>query len=678
MNAQSTYPELDSNVPRRGRRLGISWTSLPLVVVIAAVAHVALGGTEVDASDRVPVLPVTNYDYDADLPGHFLVDDLPGGNQSSVIATDNTPNDNPVTDAGATLGRVLFYDTTLSANGTVACASCHVQEFGFSDPRVLSVGFDGGTTRRHSMSLANAAFFEPGTFFWDERAATLEEQVLEPFQDSVEMGLTLTQLVDLVEGQDYYGPLFEDAFGSTTVTTERISDALAQFVRAIVADDSRYDQGRAVTGNVFADFPNFTASENRGKDLFFEGGGGVASCASCHVTEAMVNRDNGALNNGLDLVSTDDLGLAEVTGRTQDEGKFKTPSLRNIAVTGPYMHDGRFATLEEVVEHYSTGVQAHPNLSGPLDGPGGVPRNRNFTAQEAADLVAFMATLTDTDLLSDPRFSDPFQELTVASCTDGYFVAEVDGDVHGFGDATAAFSAPTSGSATLVDVENLPGTCGYLVLMSDGSIVASLGTGDPGDVSTAGFRPGEVLTSMSLTPSGNGAWVFTTQGRVLLVGDATAFDDGAGNADLLHLDLAGDIVDSVVTADGTGLFMLGSDGGVFTFGTAQFAGSVPGLGLGPLGGAVVGLVPDPDGTGYWAVGADGGVFAFSAPFTGSFPGLGLGALNEPIVGMVAYGDGYLQVATDGGVFNFSSRPFSGSLGDDPPDTDVVAIAPLSG
>lgn len=670
-----------SRGPRRSRaRVGDpaterrSWLAAPLVLLVAVVVHVLTGGNSVDAADGIPILPIESYDYDADLPAHFQVDDLPGPNQTSVVAADNTPAGNPVTDAGATLGRVLFYDTTLSANGTVACASCHVQADGFSDSRVLSVGFEGGTTRRHSMSLVNAAYFDDGTFFWDERAATLEDQVLQPFQDDVEMGLTLPQLEALVDGQSYYDALFVDAFGSDVVTSERIAAALAQFVRSIVADDSRYDDGRALVGNVRQNFPNFTAEENRGKSLFFEGGGGVASCASCHVTEAMVNREGGAMNNGLDAVSTTDLGLAEVTGRTRDEGLFKTPSLRSIEVTAPYMHDGRFATLEEVLEHYSTGVQDHPNLSGPLDGPGG-PRNRNFTAQESADLVAFLRTLTDTDLLTDQRFADPFAVEAPTDCEDGYFVAEIDGDVHGFGDAATALPAPGSNS-DLVDLEHVPDTCGYLVLYADGTIQPNLGTANLPDVSTAQFRDGERLTSMSLTPSGDGAWVFTTQGRVLLVGDAEPFSSGGGPTDLLHLDLAGDIVDSVVTSDGDGLFMLGSDGGVFAFGTARFAGSVPGLGLGSLGGAVVGLVPDPDGTGYWAVGADGGVFAFDARFTGSFPALGLGSLNQPIVGMVAFGDGYLQVAADGGVFNFSGRPFNGSLGSAPPDSAVVAISPL--
>ncbi|MCP3937403.1 MAG: hypothetical protein GY708_18780 [Actinomycetia bacterium] len=647
---------------------------MPLTLVITGVLFAVLYSGGAGASGRAPTLPDTPYDYDGQtLPGHFAVDAIPGGRQSSVLATDNTPDNNPTTDAGATLGRVLFYDTNLSANGTVSCASCHVQEFGFSDPLVLSLGFDGGTTRRNSMGLANAAYFEDGTFFWDERAATLEDQVLGPFQDPVEMGLTLAQLESIVDEQAYYDELFVDAFGDSSVTSDRISLALSQFVRSIVTTGSRYDDGRAQVTDPLRSFPNFDAQENQGKALFFRGGSGVAACSSCHVTEAFVNPDRGGLNNGLDLVSTDDLGLAEVTGRTRDEGRFKTPSLRNISLTAPYMHDGRFATLEEVVEHYSTGVQDHPNLSGPLDGPDG-PLLRNFTEEESAALVAFLHTLTDEDMITNEAFSDPFVDVGPTSCADGYFLGETDGDIYGFGDVESV-SGDATGMATVVDIAAVTETCGWLTLHSDGTVTASVGQYDPGNISMAGLQTGERLTAMSVTPDGRGAWAFTNIGRVLTMGTAELIDDGAGHTDLLYLALRGEIIDSVVTPDGAGLYMLGDDGGIFTFGTATYAGSVPGLGLTDLGGAVVGLVPDPDGSGYWAVAADGGVFAFDADFRGSFPALGMGSLNQPIVGMVAYGNGYLQVASDGGVFNFSNRAFSGSLGASPPNTPVVAISP---
>ena len=323
---------------------------------------------------------------------------------------DNTPADNPVTNQGATLGRVLFYDKNLSANKTIACASCHNQANGFSDDAILSEGFEGGLTRRHSMGLINARWYARGRFFWDERAATLEEQVLEPFQDPVEMGMTLETLEAAVAEQEFYPQLFENAFGSRDITSDAIAKALAQFIRSIVSTNSKYDTGRAQVPNHINDFPNYTPSENNGKRLFFlpteQNGGG---CIGCHFTEAFVNADNGTTNNGLDATSTDDLGVFEAIPNNRFLGAFKVPSLKNIEVTAPYMHDGRFATLEEVVEHYNSGVQNHQNLAGALRDPvTGLPKRLNFTDQEKADLVAFLRTLTDEDIMVDERFSDPF------------------------------------------------------------------------------------------------------------------------------------------------------------------------------------------------------------------------------------------------------------------------------
>ena len=214
------------------------------------------GGDNPLAALNLPAKPY-NHAVIADLPGYFKTNG-PGPLPTSVNGLDNAPLDNPVTDYGATLGRVLFYDKKLSANGRIACASCHAPATGFSDPEVLSKGFDNGLTRRHSMTLINARFYQRGRFFWDDRAATLEQQVLMPFQDPVEMGLTLAQLEAIVREQPYYPPLFKDAFGDETVSAERISRALAQFVRSIVSYKSRYDVGRAQVANINAPFPNFT------------------------------------------------------------------------------------------------------------------------------------------------------------------------------------------------------------------------------------------------------------------------------------------------------------------------------------------------------------------------------------------------------------------------------------
>lgn len=363
-----------------------------------------------DTSENVLNLPDLPYDYATiNLPDHLINNVLLGPGQNAAVDNDNTPASNPTTNEGATLGRVLFYDKKLSANGTISCASCHQQEKGFSDDATFSVGFEGGTTRRHSMSLINAKWYDRGRFFWDERAATLEDQVLMPFQDPVEMGMSLRGVVSAVQSQSYYPELFEHAFGTPEIHSDRIAKALAQFVRSIVSINSRYDEGRQEVNIPTNDFPNFSESENNGKRLFFRpvslGGGG---CIGCHSTEAFVNPDNGTTNNGLDETSTDDLGVFEAIRNPAFLGAFKVPSLKNIALTAPYMHDGRFKTLEEVVEHYNSGIQDHPNLGNALKDENGQPIRLNFTAQEKTDLVNFLKTLTDDQITNDVKFSDPF------------------------------------------------------------------------------------------------------------------------------------------------------------------------------------------------------------------------------------------------------------------------------
>ncbi len=355
---------------------------------------IVVSDTTVGERTEAPVLPAVLLNYaNATIPGYYR--------RGRLGDADNTPEDNPITNAGATLGRVLFYDVKLSANDTVSCASCHQQESGFSDPATLSVGFDGRLTGRHSMGLANARFYEGGHFFWDERAETLEDQVLMPIQDSVEMGMTLTALEAKLQATDYYGPLFEAAFGDDTVTSDRISKALAQFVRAIVSTGTKYDSA-FVGGGTPQDFEAvFTDEEIQGLVLFGQGGnreGRSLGCAACHGTPGHISET--VHNNGLDITVTGDDGA----GNKQ----FKAPSLRNIAVTAPYMHDGRFATLEEVIEFYNSGVQPNPNLDQRLRGPGGQPRRLNMTQAEKDALLAFLGTLTDESLLADERFSDPF------------------------------------------------------------------------------------------------------------------------------------------------------------------------------------------------------------------------------------------------------------------------------
>jgi cytochrome c peroxidase len=329
----------------------------------------------------VPSLPTTPFAYGGPLPPHF----------ASAASADNTPADNPVTDAGAALGRVLFYDSRLSANDGLSCAGCHLQSLGFSDRPVQSVGFAGGFTRRHSPGLANGRFYRPGKFFWDQRAETLEDQTLQPIQDATEMGLTLEDLTAKLKATPYYAALFDAAFGSREVASDRVARALAQFMRSMVSTGSRYDQ--AFAGGTAPDFAAvFTAHEVEGEQLFRSSG-----CADCHTTVAQVS--DTVHNIGLDALTSD-------TGAGR--GAFKAPSLRNVALRPRFMHDGRFTTLEQVVEFFNAGVQPNPDLDSRLRAPDGTPRRLGLTAGQKAALVVFLQTLTDSSFVTAAKFANPF------------------------------------------------------------------------------------------------------------------------------------------------------------------------------------------------------------------------------------------------------------------------------
>ena len=375
--------------------------------IIITILVIACNKNKTDLVQEDPVekylnLPVNPFNYaNPAMPAYLLAPPIQG--QS------NTPADNRVSDWGATLGRVLFYDKNLSKNKTISCASCHHQENAFSDFETLSKGFDGGLTGRNSMSLIDAIYYPNGRFFWDQRAATLEQQVLMPIQDLVEMGITLDTLVKRVQDQPFYPTLFTKAFGNSAINSTQISKALSQFVRSIVSYQSKYDQGRqtlpaAPAPPPNAVFPNFTAQENRGKEIFLSPIGG---CAPCHGSETFTGPE--AKNNGLDAMSTTDRGFGAVTNNAIDNGLFKVTSLRNVELTAPYMHDGRFTTLEQVVEHYNSGVRDHPNLSPQLRLPGGQPRQLNISNADKAALVAFLKTLTDRNVTTDVKYSNPFK-----------------------------------------------------------------------------------------------------------------------------------------------------------------------------------------------------------------------------------------------------------------------------
>lgn len=368
---------------------------LYLSVFLAIVLPLILFSCKKDQLAQIetyqPNLPATLYNYsDISLPSAFT--------SSPMNFFNSISSSNPITDAGATLGRVLFYDKQLSRNNKVSCASCHQQEFAFANNTSFSTGLYNELTSRNSMAIINTRF--SFRFFWDLRSVTLENQVLEPIKNHVEMDMTMEEVVNRVKLIGYYPELFQDAFGTTEVTSQRISYALSQFLHSMVSYQSKYDQG------VENDFVDFTQLELDGKDLFFSGN---VNCNHCHFTVNFFG--NQPAVNGLDIAYSDN-GLGTLTGDPSDDGKFKIPTLRNIEVTAPYMHDGRFATLEEVIEHYNSGIQAHPNLDDRLtvEGQiGGTPKHYNMTTYQKQSLVAFLKTLTDPSFLTDVRFSDPFK-----------------------------------------------------------------------------------------------------------------------------------------------------------------------------------------------------------------------------------------------------------------------------
>ena len=361
----------------------------------------------------LPVMAFTVYNSNCvNLPGtSYVYKNIPFpvtvvgnlGAMDNMLTTDST------TDPGATLGRVLFYDVSLSANNTISCGSCHQQKFSFSDTARFSTGYNGTKGTRNAMALMHARFFKDASFFWDERAATLEAQVLLPIQNPIEMGLTLDTLVARVAAKSIYPPLFNAAFGTTTITSDEISRALAQFVRSMNTFGSRWWQGVNSTPGpaAYTTFATFTAQENFGKSLFMDTARG--NCQSCHTKNVFVS--GAARSNGLDSIYTD-LGVGGADGQRNKIGTFKVPSLMNIALTAPYMHDGRYQTLAQVVNFYSDSIHNTANLSPFLKTAAGLARRPHYSDSEKHALLAFLNTLTDTLITTDPRWSNPFCVLS--------------------------------------------------------------------------------------------------------------------------------------------------------------------------------------------------------------------------------------------------------------------------
>lgn len=313
------------------------------------------------------------------------------------------PPDNPMTVEGVKLGRHLFYEKRLSGNNTMSCASCHMQAFSFADPARVSTGIDGIQGSRNAMALVNLGWDE--RFFWDGRAMSLEEQIFFPVRDPIEMHQSWPEAVAKLQADSAYRMLFHQAFGSTQIDSVRVSKAIAQFLRTMISANSKFDKWKRNEAVLTMDEQlGLELTRMEGGDPTFGGQWG-ADCFHCHPDAGGRFTDGLIRNNGLDPQSAwTDLGLGGITGQPQDLAKFKTPTLRNVAVTGPYMHDGRFETLEEVIEHYNSGGHASPTIDPNMKFTQG---GLSLTPEKKAQLIAFLHTLTDHEFLSDERFADP-------------------------------------------------------------------------------------------------------------------------------------------------------------------------------------------------------------------------------------------------------------------------------
>jgi cytochrome c peroxidase len=345
-----------------------------------------------DKEEVTPSTPPYNYNptpYNLQFPYYF---------GTPVSAPGNT-----LTKEGVYLGRMLFYEKKLSGNNTMSCGSCHKQKFAFADSSAFSMGIDGMNGKRNAMSISNSAW--QTRFFWDGRANSMEEQALGPIQNPIEMHQDLSIAVQKLQSTAIYPPLFQAAFGTTVIDANLIAKAIAQFERTLISQNSRYDKFRA------GDQSALTAQELNGYTLFsthptpsdnIYGG----NCSDCHSEDLQTN--NTFQNNGIDSVFTD-LGLEAITHQSSDSAKFKVPSLRNIALTAPYMHDGRFNTLQKVLDHYSAHVSTKAALFSPIMGASNVQGDYqlDLTQQQIDDIIAFLNTLTDPAFVSDTAFSDP-------------------------------------------------------------------------------------------------------------------------------------------------------------------------------------------------------------------------------------------------------------------------------
>lgn len=315
--------------------------------------------------DGQPVLPANNFNYIINYP--LLI-------QDALAANDNTPADNPITNAGATLGRVLFYDKQLSIDNKISCASCHKQQFSFDDTTILSKGVNDSLTTRNSMAIINIRFYKSGKMFWDERSATAEKQALQPIQNHLEMGLTLSLLETKVKALSYYPALFQKAFNSTIIDSVRIGKALSQFERSIVTYQSKYD-------SIKQGFQSFSPSEANGEQLFLNAGA-PRTCAGCHTPPLFLTSTPIA---GFQLIDAADKGI-------DNQNRFKAGTLRNIVTRKHLFHNGSILNVQTMLT--ATGANTIPSHS--------------IRPADVQDMMAFLNTLTDNTILTETKFSSPF------------------------------------------------------------------------------------------------------------------------------------------------------------------------------------------------------------------------------------------------------------------------------
>lgn len=303
------------------------------------------------------------------------------------------PTNNPLTQEGVALGKKLFFDKILSGNRTQSCATCHDPKKAFTDNLQFSKGIDGNFGTRNSMPLFNLAWNFDEKFFWDGRTFSIEKQALEPVTNPIEMHANWKNVAEKLQNHPEYPTLFQQAFGTTNIDSTLVVKAIAQFERTLISGNSKFDEFLRGENSL-------TLEEQNGFNVFMDEARG--DCFHCHGSDNNpLWTDNQFHNNGLDT-NFSDLGLGKFTGDPADNGKFKSPSLRNLAFTAPYMHDGRFSTLEEVINHYSEGLKQSSTIDPLMKkvNQGGV----NLSSQDKADLKAFLLTLSDFDFINNPDF----------------------------------------------------------------------------------------------------------------------------------------------------------------------------------------------------------------------------------------------------------------------------------